>query len=75
MLRYAIAFLVVSLVAALVGLSDPAAGAVEATRGLFFVLLAAFVVLLALALSPPGGPVRTGRRLPRGATPPERRTD
>jgi uncharacterized membrane protein YtjA (UPF0391 family) len=51
MLRYAVAFFVASLVAALIGLRDPAAGAVEATQGLFFVLLAVFAISLVLGLS------------------------
>lgn len=55
MLNYAVVFLVVALVAALLGFTGIAAGAVEIAKILFFVFLALFVVSLVMGL-------RRGRR-------------
>ncbi|RPH67014.1 MAG: DUF1328 domain-containing protein [Burkholderiales bacterium] len=50
MLRYAAIFLVVALVAALLGFTGIAAGAVEIAKILFFVFLLLFVGSLVLGL-------------------------
>jgi len=50
MLRYAVIFLVVALVAALLGFTGIAAGAVEIAKILFFVFILLFVVSLVLGL-------------------------
>ena len=50
MLRYAVIFLVIALVAALLGFTGIAAGAVEIARVLFFVFLVLFVVSLVFGL-------------------------
>lgn len=46
MLRYALIFFVVALVAALFGFTGIAAGAVEIARVLFFIFLVLFIVSL-----------------------------
>ena len=50
MLRYAVVFLVIALVAALFGFTGIAAGAVEIAKILFFVFLLLFVVSLVMGL-------------------------
>ena len=50
MLRYAAVFLVIALVAALLGFTGIAAGAVEIAKILFFVFLLLFVATLIVAL-------------------------
>lgn len=50
MLRYAAIFLIVALVAALLGFTGIAAGAVEIAKILFFVFILLFVVSLVLGL-------------------------
>jgi uncharacterized membrane protein YtjA (UPF0391 family) len=50
MLRYAAVFLVIALVAALLGFTGIAAGAVEIAKILFFVFLLLFVVSLIVGL-------------------------
>ena len=50
MLRYAAVFLVIALVAALLGFTGIAAGAVEIAKILFFVFLLLFVVSLIAGL-------------------------
>ena len=50
MLRYAVIFLVIALVAALLGFTGIAAGAVEIAKILFFVFLLLFVVSLIVGL-------------------------
>lgn len=50
MLRYAAAFLIIALVAALFGFTGIAAGAVEIAKILFFVFLLLFVVSLVMGL-------------------------
>jgi uncharacterized membrane protein YtjA (UPF0391 family) len=50
MLRYAIIFLVIALVAALLGFTGIAAGAVEIAKILFFVFLVLFVGTLTIGL-------------------------
>jgi uncharacterized membrane protein YtjA (UPF0391 family) len=50
MLRYAIIFLVIALVAALFGFGGIAAGATEIAKILFYVFLLIFVVSLILGL-------------------------
>jgi uncharacterized membrane protein YtjA (UPF0391 family) len=50
MLRYAAIFLVIALVAALLGFTGIAAGAVEIAKILFFVFLLLFVVSLIMGL-------------------------
>lgn len=55
MLRYAVAFLVVSLVTALIGFSDLAAGAVQVAKTLFLIFLALFFVSLVLGFTHPRG--------------------
>ena len=50
MLRYAAVFLVIALVAALLGFTGIAAGAVEIAKLLFFVFLLLFVVSLIVGL-------------------------
>jgi uncharacterized membrane protein YtjA (UPF0391 family) len=50
MLRYAAIFLVIALVAALLGFTGIAAGAVEIAKILFFVFLLLFVVSLIVGL-------------------------
>lgn len=51
MLRWALAFLVIALVAALFGFGGIAAFAVDVAQILFFVFLAVFVVFLLLGLA------------------------
>ena len=55
MLRYAVVFFVIALIAALFGSGGIAAGAVEIAQILFFVFLALFLVSLILGL------IRRGR--------------
>jgi uncharacterized membrane protein YtjA (UPF0391 family) len=50
MLRYAVVFLIIALVAALLGFTGIAAGAVEIARILFFVFLLLFAVSLIVGL-------------------------
>lgn len=50
MLRYAVIFLVIALVAALLGFTGIAAGAVEIARILFFVFILLFVASLIVGL-------------------------
>ena len=50
MLHYAVVFLVVALVAALLGFTGIAAGAVEIARILFFIFILLFVVSLVMGL-------------------------
>jgi uncharacterized membrane protein YtjA (UPF0391 family) len=50
MLRYALIFFIIALVAALLGFTGIAAGAVEIARILFFVFLLLFVVSLVMGL-------------------------
>ena len=50
MLRYAAVFLVIALIAALLGFTGIAAGAVEIAKILFFVFLLLFVVSLIVGL-------------------------
>lgn len=50
MLYYAVVFLVIALVAALLGFTGIAAGAVEIAKILFFVFLLLFVVSLIMGL-------------------------
>jgi uncharacterized membrane protein YtjA (UPF0391 family) len=50
MLRYALIFFIIALVAALLGFTGIAAGAVEIARVLFFVFLLLFVVSLVMGL-------------------------
>jgi uncharacterized membrane protein YtjA (UPF0391 family) len=49
LLRWALAFLVISLIAALFGFTGIAAGAEDIARFLFFLFLAGFVLLIVLA--------------------------
>jgi len=46
MLRYTVVFLVIALIAALLGFTDIAAGAVQVARILFFIFVLLFVVSL-----------------------------
>jgi uncharacterized membrane protein YtjA (UPF0391 family) len=55
MLRYAVAFLVISLVTALIGFSDLAAGAAQVAKVLFLIFLALFFVSLVLGFTRPRG--------------------
>lgn len=55
MLRYAVAFLVIALVAGLIGFSGLAAGAVSVAKILFLIFLALFFVSLVLEWVRPGG--------------------
>lgn len=50
MLRYALIFFIIALVAGLLGFTGIAAGAVEIARILFFVFLLLFVVSLVMGL-------------------------
>lgn len=50
MLHYAVVFLIIALVAALLGFTDVAASAVGIARILFFVFLLLFVVTLVVGL-------------------------
>lgn len=50
MLRYALIFFIVALVAALFGFTGIAAGAVEIARILFFIFLVLFIVSLVAGL-------------------------
>jgi uncharacterized membrane protein YtjA (UPF0391 family) len=50
MLRYALIFFIVALVAALFGFTGIAAGAVEIARVLFFIFLVLFIVSLVAGL-------------------------
>jgi uncharacterized membrane protein YtjA (UPF0391 family) len=50
MLRYAVVFLIVALVAGLLGFTGIAAGAVQIAKVLFFVFLLLFVASLILGL-------------------------
>ena len=50
MLHYAVVFLVIALIAALLGFTGIAAGAVEIAKILFFVFLLLFVVSLIVGL-------------------------
>ena len=50
MVYYAIVFLVIALVAALLGFTGIAAGAVEIARVLFFIFILLFVVSLVMGL-------------------------
>lgn len=54
MLRYAITFFVIALIAALFGFGGIAAGATEIAKILFFVFLVLFVVSLVAGLLKPG---------------------
>jgi uncharacterized membrane protein YtjA (UPF0391 family) len=50
MLRYAVIFFVIALIAAIFGFTGIAAGAAEIARVLFFIFLFVFVVALLLSL-------------------------
>jgi uncharacterized membrane protein YtjA (UPF0391 family) len=50
MLRYTVVFLVIALIAALLGFTDIAAGAVQVARILFFIFVLLFVVSLVFGL-------------------------
>ncbi len=50
MLHYAVVFLIIALIAALLGFTGIAAGAVEIARILFFVFLLLFAVSLVVGL-------------------------
>jgi uncharacterized membrane protein YtjA (UPF0391 family) len=50
MLHYAVVFLVIALIAALLGFTGIAAGAVEIAKILFFVFLLLFVISLVFGL-------------------------
>ncbi|MGH7230859.1 MAG: DUF1328 domain-containing protein [Nitrospiraceae bacterium] len=50
MLRWAAIFFVISIIAALLGFTDIAAGAAGIAKILFFIFLAIFITLLALGL-------------------------
>ncbi|HVB49733.1 MAG TPA: DUF1328 domain-containing protein [Burkholderiales bacterium] len=50
MLRYAVVFLVIALVAALLGFTGIAAGAVEIAKILFFVFILLFIASLIVGL-------------------------
>ena len=50
MLRWAAIFFVISIIAALLGFTDIAAGAAGIAKVLFFIFLAIFITLLALGL-------------------------
>jgi uncharacterized membrane protein YtjA (UPF0391 family) len=50
MLYYAVVFLIIALVAALLGFTGIAAGAVEIARILFFIFILLFVVSLVVGL-------------------------
>ncbi len=51
MLRYALIFLIVAIIAAALGFGGIAAGAVDIARVLFFVFLVVFVVSLIMGLA------------------------
>ncbi|HZS12822.1 MAG TPA: DUF1328 domain-containing protein [Nitrospirales bacterium] len=51
MLRWAVIFFVISIIAALFGFTDIAAGAAGIAKALFFIFLAIFVVFLVLGLT------------------------
>jgi uncharacterized membrane protein YtjA (UPF0391 family) len=51
MLRWAVIFFVISIVAALFGFTDIAAGAAGIAKVLFFIFIAVFVVFLVLGLT------------------------
>lgn len=55
MLRYAVVFLVVALIAALLGFTTVAGTAIEGARILFFVFLVLFVLSLILGRRTVGG--------------------
>lgn len=55
MLRYAVVFLVVALLAALFGFTTVAGTAIEGARILFFVFLVLFVLSLIMGRRVPGG--------------------
>lgn len=55
MLRYAIAFLIVALLAALFGFTTVAGTAIEGARIIFFVFLVLFVLSLFMGRRVPGG--------------------
>ena len=55
MLRYAVVFLVVALIAALLGFTTVAGTAIEGARILFFVFLVLFVLSLLLGRRVTGG--------------------
>lgn len=57
MLRYAVIFLVVALLAALFGFTTVAGTAIEGARILFFVFLVLFVLSLLMGRRVPGGDV------------------
>lgn len=50
MLRWALLFFIISLVAAALGFTDIAAGAATIAKVLFFVFLAIFLILLVLGI-------------------------
>jgi uncharacterized membrane protein YtjA (UPF0391 family) len=51
MLRWAVIFFVISMIAAFFGFTDVAAGAAEIAKVLFYVFIAIFVVFLVLGLT------------------------
>ena len=51
MLHYAVVFLVIALVAALLGFTGIAAGAVEIARILFFIFVVLFIASLVMGLT------------------------
>lgn len=51
MLRWAVIFFVISMIAAFFGFTDVAAGAAEIAKVLFYIFVAIFVVLLILGVT------------------------
>ena len=51
MLRWAVIFFVISIIAALFGFTDIAAGAAEIAKILFYIFVAIFVIFLVLGLT------------------------
>jgi uncharacterized membrane protein YtjA (UPF0391 family) len=51
MLRWAVIFFLISMIAAFFGFSDVAAGAAEIAKVLFYIFVAIFVVFLVLGLT------------------------
>jgi uncharacterized membrane protein YtjA (UPF0391 family) len=51
MLRWAVIFFVISMIAAFFGFTDVAAGAAEIAKVLFYIFVAVFVIFLVLGLT------------------------
>ena len=51
MLRWALIFFVISMIAAFFGFTDVAAGAAEIAKVLFYIFVAVFVIFLVLGLT------------------------